>query len=221
LNHCFDKLIFFHLVISTQFGHIPDIAYEEIKRMHDEQQAQPPQPASLPFFAPSFVSNTRSPSINASSNNNTLFLSSNQTRPIDRDLSPNNSISVARTRSFASNAPHRTSVVAASTNVSNPVYQTPLFATNKQTASNPPRVGTNRSSPPPGPNSSSSSYAMNRSLPISTSPNVRHRTNRQQQAQPTVANALSNPSLTIGNNGQPRSNYETTYRASFIKPIIP
>jgi hypothetical protein len=96
-----------------------------------------------------------------------------------------------------------------------------LFATNKQTASNPPRIGTNRSSPPPGPNSSSSSYAMNRSLPISTSPNVRHRTNRQQQAQPTVANALSNPSLTIGNNGQPRSNYETTYRASFIKPIIP
>ncbi|CAF1059906.1 unnamed protein product [Adineta steineri] len=218
-------------MVSTQFGYIPDVAYEEIKKMYDEdeqRQQNPPQPASLPFFAPSFTSNTRTPSINAPSSNNSLYLSSNHTRPIVRDPPPSNAINTIRSRSLAANAANRASVVAASTNVSNPAYQTPLFATNKQTFTSPTRYGSNPSPPPApvnnsfplGPTSSTVSYANSRSLPISTSPNVRVRTN-YHQPQANNASNIPNPSLMIKSSDQQRSNYETTYRASFIKPLIP
>jgi len=216
-------------VIPTQFGHVPDVAFEEIKQMRYQQQQQP---VSLPFFAPTFVSTTSSPSINTPSNNETLFLSSNQARPTARDVSVNNSTGTSRSRSLVNNQANRSSIAAASTNVSNPAYQTPLFTTNKQTFLTPTRFGIGRLNPPTtnnsnpsGPSSSSTSYISNRNLPISTSPNIKHRTNPHQQ-QSTAAAGLSNPSslaatTTTANNGQQRSHYETTYRSSFIKPLVP
>jgi hypothetical protein len=213
-------------VIPTQFGHVPDVAFEEIKQMRYQQQQQP---VSLPFFAPTFVSTTSSPSINTPSNNETLFLSSNQARPTARDVSINNSIGTSRSRSLVNNQTNRSSIAAASTNVSNPAYQTPLFTTNKQTFLTPTRFGIGRLNPnnsnPSGPSSSSTSYVSSRNLPISTSPNIKHRTNPHQQ-QSTAAAGLSNPSslaatTTTANNGQQRSHYETTYRSSFIKPLVP
>jgi hypothetical protein len=217
-------------VIPTQFGHVPDVAFEEIKQMRYQQQQQP---VSLPFFAPTFVSTTSSPSINTPSNNETLFLSSNQARPTARDVSVNNSTGgTSRSRSLANNQTNRSSIAAASTNVSNPAYQTSLFTTNKQTFLTPTRFGIGRLNPPTtnnsnpsGPSSSSTSYISNRNLPISTSPNIKHRTNPHQQ-QSTAAAGLSNSSslaatTTTANNGQQRSHYETTYRSSFIKPLVP
>jgi hypothetical protein len=214
-------------VISTQFGHIPDIAFEELKQMRNQQLQQP---VSLPFYAPTFVSTTSNPSINSSSNNETLYLSSNPTRPTARDIPGNNSTGSLRSRSLANNTTNRSAIVVASTNVSNPASQTPLFVTNKQTYSTPTRFGMSRVNPPPPPptnnshSSGSISYINNRNLPISTSPNIRHRVNPQPQST-TVTAAVSNPSLTTTptatNNGQQRTHYETTYRSSFIKPLVP
>jgi hypothetical protein len=207
-------------VIPTQFGHVPDIAFEEIKQMRYQQQQQ--QPASLPFFAPTFVTTSSSPSINIPSNNDTLFLSSNQVRATARDVSQNNSPGT-RSRSLANNTTNRSSTVTASTNISNPVYQTPLFVTNKQTFITPTRFGIERlnNSLPSGSSSSSSTYVNNRNLPISTTPNIRYRSNPHQQ-QSTVVTALTNPTSSITkDNDQQRSHYETTYRSSFIKPLVP
>jgi hypothetical protein len=219
----FLNLITFYSVIPTQFGHVPDVAFEEIRQIRNQQQQEQP-PASLPFYAPTFVSTTTN---NTTANNNNLY----QSRSTTRELPANNSSGTVRARSLAPNTATRQSVVAASTNVSNPAYQTPLFATNKQTYLTPTRFGISRLNPgpstqnivPPGPSSSSNSYASNRSLPISTSPNIKHRTNQphhyHNQQQATVSAALSNPSAT--SNGQQRSHYETTYRSSFIKPLVP
>ncbi len=212
-------------MISTQFGHVPDVAFEEIKQMRSQQQ-----PVSLPFFAPTFVSTSSNPSINSSSNNDTLFLTSNQTRPTVREVPVNNSTGTSRSRSLANNTTNRTSVAAASTNLNNPVYQAPLLV-NKQTYLTPTRFGIGRINPPPsiptnnslpsGPSSSSTAYINNRNLPISTSPNIRYRSNPHQQ-QPSIATALSNPTSSITtNNSQQNSHYETTYRSSFIKPLVP
>jgi hypothetical protein len=219
-------------VISTQFGHVPDVAFEEIKEMRSQQQ----QPVSLPFFAPTFVSTSSNPRINSHSNSDTLFLSSNQSRPTVRDVPVNNSTGTLRSRSLANNTTNRTSVAAASTNVNNPIYQTPLVVTNKQTYLTPTRFGIGRINPPPpqqstittannslpsGPSSSSTGYINNRNLPISTSPNIRYRPNPPQQ-QSTLATTLSNPtSSSTKNNDQQRSHYETTYQSSFIKPLVP
>ncbi|CAF0816017.1 unnamed protein product [Adineta ricciae] len=222
-------------MISTQFGQIPDVAYEEIKQLYDEdQQRQQPQPTSLPFYAPTFATSnngaTRSPAISTiSSNNSNINFPSNQTRSSPRDLPVNNSPAAARSRSLASNAANRSAVIAASTNISNPEYQTPLFETNRFTNASPTRYNpTSRSNPSPltinnsspsRSNVSSISYAGNRNLPISTSPNVRSRMVHHQQSL-NVPSADRNTSLMIRNNGQQRSNYETTYRSSFIKPLI-
>ncbi len=209
-------------MISTQFGHVPDVALEEINQMRNQQLQQ--QPASLAFYAPTFASNGSNPSISSPANNDSLFLSSNQNRPTPRDVPVSNSSNTFRSRSLAPNTTIRPSVVAASTNVSNPAYQTPLFATNKPAFSSPTRYGVGRLNPPPPPtttnsslstNSLSSSY-VNRNLPISTSPNIRHRSNHQQ---PAAVATIPNPSTT--NNTQQRPTYETTYRASFIRPLIP
>jgi hypothetical protein len=235
INSYFNKMrniyvfITFYLVIPTQFGHVPDVAFEEIKQMRNQQQQQP---VSLPFYAPTFVSTTSNPSINSPSSNDSLFLSSNQARPTARENPIINPTGTIRSRSLANTYTNRASVAAASTNVSNPAYQTPIFVTNKQSFSTPTRYGIGRINPPPvvtnnslpsGPSSSSTStYFNNRSLPISTSINIRHRANPHSQ-QSNVPAALSNPSssTTTANNGQPRSHYETTYRSSFIKPLAP
>jgi hypothetical protein len=214
-------------VVSTQFGHVPDVAFEEIRQMRNQQLQQP---ASLPFFAPTFASNISNPSISSPANNEALYLTSNQTRPAARDIPVNNSTGSIRSRSLAANTAIRPSVAAAPTNVSNPAYQTPLFATNKPAFSTPTRFGISRLNPPPLPTnnalpsgsiSSSSSYVNNRNLPISTSPNIRYRTNYHPL--PTAVATVSNPSSTteMTNNAQQRPHYETTYRASFIKPLIP
>lgn len=222
-------------MISSQFGTVPDVALEEIKQLRNQQQQQP---VSLPFYAPTFAPTISSPSITSPSSNDSLFLSSNQTRPTVRDVPSNNSTGTIRSRSLAVNANNRSSVVAApnsnNNNNNNPAYQTPIFATNKQAFSTPTRFVVGQINPPPlstsnnnlssGSNSSSTSYYNHRNLPISTSPNIRPRANPYQQQQPSsVATALSNPSSTTnaGTNGPTRGHYETTYRSSFAKSLIP
>lgn len=219
-------------MIPTQFGQVPDVAFEELRQIRGQTQQQP---TSLPFFAPTFVSNNMTPSINASSTNDSLFLSSNPARPTARDVAVNPSTNTIRSRSLANgnaNTPNRSSVLAASTNVSNPSYQTPIFATNKQTFATPTRFGIGRINPPPSlpttintlntslPSGSSSSSYITRNLPISTSPNIRSRVNPQSTSISSILpNQTTNSSST--NNPIPRSHYETTYRSSFIKPLVP
>ncbi|CAF2307249.1 unnamed protein product [Rotaria sp. Silwood2] len=212
-------------MIPTQFGHVPDVAFEEIKQMRNQQQQQQ-QPASLPFFAPTFASTLNNPSINSSTTNDTLFLSSSQSRPTARDITITNSTGTTRSRSLASNAVNRPTIMANSTNVNNSIYQTPLVTTNKQLFSTPTRYGISRLNPsmttinsslPLGPTSSQNSYASTRTLPITTSPNIKQRNNHYHQPA-TVTATLSNTST---NNEQQRSHYETTYRSSFIKPLVP
>jgi len=212
-------------MIPTQFGNVPDIAFEEIKQLRALQQQQGGL-ISLPVS--SLVSTNNNPVNSSNTPSETI---SNQTRSTTRDSSVNQSNGLARSRSLAS----KTSVAAASTYVSNPAYQTPLFATNKQSFFTPTRFGVSRlltsgipnnNSIPPAPSTSSTSYASNRSLPISTAPNIKHRHtnnnhhhhhNHNHNHPPTV---LVN-SATTTNNDQRRPHYETTYRASFIKPLAP
>jgi hypothetical protein len=195
-------------VIPTQFGYIPDIALEEINQLRAQQQ-----PGSVPL---SILS------VNATNTTNDTLPS--QARPTGRDLSVNNSTGVARSRSLASSSNSRPSVVAASTNVSNPAYQTPLFTTNKQTFLTPTRYGptrlmpgiTNNNSLPPAPSSSSTSYTNNRSLPS----NVRRRHTNNHHLSSIPASSTTTTTAAV-NNDQERLHYETTYRASFIKPLAP
>ena len=221
-------------MISSQFGTVPDVALEEIKQLRNQQQQQP---VSLPFYAPTFAPTTSSPSITTPSSNDSLFLSSNQTRPTVRDVPSMNSTGTVRSRSLAANTNNRPAInPAPNSNNTNPAYQTPIFATNKQAFPTPTRFLVGPINPPPlstsnnnlssGPISSSTSYYNHRNLPISTSPNIRPRANpyqQQQQQQPSVATALSNPLSTTNtaNNGPPRGHYETTYRSSFAKSLIP
>lgn len=212
------------LVISTQFGHIPDVALEEIKQMRQQM------PMSLPFSPPTFVSAPSNPSYSSYSQNDP---SSNQARPTARDMSISNSYGTVRSRSLAPNPAIRPSVVAASTHVSNPAYQTPLFtSTNKPVYSNPTRFDLRRLNPaaaavapplpPPAPVGSSLSFASSRSLPAQKSSNLKPATNyypvlaRQQQGAVTARESNS-----AAHSGHQRSQYETTYRASFIKPLVP
>jgi hypothetical protein len=208
-------------VVPTQFGNVPDVAFEEIQQIRAQQQQQ--QPGVIPLPTSSFASTLSNP-VNQTSDTNV-----NQTRATARDLSVNNSSNLLRSRSLATNTTIRPTVAAASTYVSNPAYQTPLFATNKQSLLSAPRFGVNRlltggatnnNSNPPGPSTSSTSYVSNRSLPISTSPNIKHRhTNHRHH--PIVAINSSAATTAATNNEQQRPHYETTYRASFIKPLAP
>ncbi|CAF0793029.1 unnamed protein product [Rotaria sp. Silwood1] len=211
-------------MIPTQFGHVPDVAFEEIKQMRNQQQQQ--QPASLPFFAPTFVSTLNNPSISSPTTNDTLFLSSNQARPTARDVSITNSTGTTRSRSLASNTINRPTIISNSTNINNSIYQTPSITTNKQLFSIPTRYGKSHLNPPMttlnsslplGPTSSQNSYTSTRSLPITTSPNIKQRNNHSHQPT-TVTSTLSNSTT---NNEHQRSHYETTYRSSFIKPLVP
>jgi hypothetical protein len=215
--------IFACLVIPTQFGNVPDVAFEEIKEIRAQQQQQ--QPGSIPIPTSSFASTISNP------NNTTSDPNSIQTRSTARDSSVNNSNNLARSRSLASNTNVRPSIAAASTYVSNPAYQTPLFATNKQQSFlSPPRFGVNRfltggptnNNPlPPAPSTSSTSYASNRSLPISTSPNIKYRHGNHHNHHHNQPAVTINSAATATNNEQTRPHYETTYRASFIKPLAP
>jgi len=201
-------------MVPTQFGNIPDVAVEEIKQLRALQQ----QSGSVPLPA-----STNNNPVNTPSDTNSI-----PTRTTSRDLSINQPNGVVRSRSLATNSTVRPSVAAASTYVSNPAYQTPLFATNKQSFFTPTRFGVSRlltsgipnnNSIPPAPSASSTSYASNRSLPISTAPNIKHRhTNHHHHHPPSVT---VNSTATTANNDEQLAHYETTYRASFIKPLVP
>ena len=215
-------------MIKTQFGHLPDVAVEELK----QTRQQPYQPASLPFSPPSFVTPLSTSSSAASSaygNHDTLFVPSQQTRASVYDSNVSNPAGSVRSRSLASNATARSSIVPPSYASSNySAYQTPSPASNKPSYLTPTRFDVSRLNPglsltntlPASSSSSSMSHMNNRSFPISTSPNVKHRSSyTPHQPSPSAAtSALTNSSAY---NGQQRSPYETTYRASFIKPLIP
>ncbi len=216
-------------MIPTQFGNVPDVALEEIKQFRAQQQQQlgsiPLQ--SLPFAS---ISNNL-----VNSSNTTSDTIANQIRSTNRDLSINSSNALVRSRSLATNAAPRPSIVNTSSFVVNPTHQTPLLTTNKQSFfSGPTRFGVSRlltngipnnNLLPPGPSTSSSSYGSNRSLPISTSPNIRprhihiHNNNNNNSHHPP--SITINSATTTTTNDQQRPHYETTYRTSFLKPLVP
>lgn len=219
-----------YLVIPTQFGNVPDVAFEEIKqfRAQQQQQQQLQQNGSINLSTSALISNNN---INNSSNTAT-DINTNQNRSTARDLSINPTNGLVRSRSLAANGTIRPSVAAASTYVSNPAHQTPLFATNKQSFVAPTRFGAGRlfsnghintHAHPPGPSSSSTSYASNRSLPINTSPNIKHRHGNHyaRHHPPSVTINSAAAATTTTTNDPQRPHYETTYRASFIKPLAP
>lgn len=218
-------------MIPTQFGHVPDVAFEEIKQSRN--QPLQPQPASLPFFAPTFASTVNNPSINSPTTNDTLFVSSSQARPTARDIPVNNNTGTIRSRSLASNAVSRPTVVPVSVNSSNSVYQQPVGTTTKPAFSTPTRYGIGRLNPSvsvatvnnpviSGTNSSQNSFASTRSLPVNSS---NAKPNNNHYPQPiTVRATLSNsssPPAPLANDGHHSTHYETTYRSSFIRPLVP
>ena len=213
------------VVIKTQFGHLPDVALEELK----QTRQQPYQPASLPFSPPSFVTPISSTASSAYANHDTLFVPSNQTRASVYDSTASNPTGSVRSRSLASNATARSSIVPPSYANPNPsAYQSSSLASSKPSFLTPTRFDVSRLNPglsvtntlPASSSSSSMSYMNNRSFPISTSPNLKYRSAYAQQPPSGSAGpgALTNSSAY---SGQQRSPYETTYRASFIKPLIP
>lgn len=218
-------------MIPTQFGSVPDIAYEEIKQL----RAQQPQLGTMPL---STVSLTSTNNNTTNSNNANSDTSTNQTRTTVREISLNNSNSVARSRSLASTINSRPSVAAASTYINNSIYQTPLFNNHKQAYTGT-RFGVNRSythsgshnnhnnhnhnnnnNPlPPGPSTSSASHASNRSLMINGGTHGKHRHTNNHRHHPSTVTV--NAAATTVHAAEKRSNFETTYRASFFKPLIP
>lgn len=214
-------------MVGTQFGHVPDVAFEEIKQIRNQQMHQ--QPASMPFFAPTFGSNTSSPSINSPTTNDSLFISSHQARPTARDIIVHSNPGSTRSRSLAANSVTRPTVVPVSTNANNPTYPTAALPANKQAFSSPTRYNVTRvnasttinNSVPPGSNLSHNSYASNRSVPTNNASNVKPRAAHYQQPM-AVTNTLTNPTTTttVGD-GEQHSHYETTYRSSFVKPLVP
>ena len=222
-----NKLILFYSVIPSQFGQVPDVAFEEIKQMRSQHQL-PQQPVSLPFYAPVFASTINSPSINSPTSDDSLFLTSNQSRLAVRDAPVNHGTGTTRSRSLASNA-NRPSAIATSTKISNLSYQTPSFTTNKQAFSTPTRFGLSRLNPSittinnslvPESTASQNTNANDRNLPINSSPSIKQRNNQYRQPA-TVARDSLHPSSTTKDNKQQRTSYETTYQASFIKPLVP
>ena len=193
-------------MIPTQFGHIPDLAFEEIKQLR-AQQAQLAQQSSLPF---STASLGLSPTLNV---NNSNDLANNLTRTAARDLSITHLNGVVRSRSLASNST-RPQIGSFGNGANSTVYSTGLFSNHKPANSSSNRYGIMRSGTgtinnnnPPAPASSSLSYASNRSVPVHSSTHAR----------PRPANRSS---ATVNHDPQ-RPHYETTYRSSFIKPLAP
>lgn len=213
-------------MIPTQFGNVPDVAWEELKQIRTQQQQQI---GSIPPPTSSF----------ASANNNhqsasTTDVIPSPARPTARDATIAQANNLVRSRSLAANSTARPSVA---THVSNPAQQTLLFTTNKPSFLTPTRFGVGRlttnnlsinNSHASGPSSSSTSYASNRSLPVNTSSPLKNRYsnvhNHHTHYPPTVtinAPATTTTSTAATNNDQQRSVYETTYRASFFKPLAP
>ncbi len=215
-----ENSVILNLVIPTQFGNVPDVAFEELKQLRAQQQQQS---GSINLSTTSFTSSTNNP-VNSSND-----IPANPIRPSARDLTIAHANTLVRSRSLASNSTARPSIPASSTYPSNPAHQTPLFTTNKQSFLTPTRLGVgrlltggipNNNSHLPTPSSSSNSYTSNRNLPISTSPNIKPRhTNNLNHHSPTVT--INSTTTTTANNDQKRQTYETTYRASFIKPLAP
>lgn len=210
-------------MVPTQFGQVPDVALEELKQLRQQQTQMPPAPpAPLSFSVPSFSPLTNS---NSNSNDSNAFVARSTAR--DLSLNGSNPPGTVRSRSLAPNPPVRPSVLAASTNVSNPSYQTPIFAMNKQTSLNPTRFDIRRLNPltasppapepvpPPAPASSSMSLASSRSVPNSKAFPA------PPLAPPAPLISRSSNAPAPAGSASPRSQYETTYRASFIKPIVP
>ena len=216
------------LVVPTQFGNVPDVAFEELKQLRAQQQQQT---GLVPVPLTTFAVTNANPVNSSNTSSETL---ASLIRPSARDSTIAQANTLVRSRSLASNSTARPSVAASSTYLSNPAHQTPLFATNKQSFLTPTRFGVSRlltggipvsnnttTSHPPAPSSSSTSYASTRSLPISTAPNIKQRhTNNHPHHAPTVT--INAPTTTApASNDQQRHTYETTYRASFIKPLAP
>lgn len=205
-------------MIPTQFGHIPDIAFEEIKQLR-AQQSQVQQPGSLPYATSTFGGSASASASNPSAQGPAPLVEpvSNGNRLNGRDLSVNHLNGIVRSRSLASNSTSRPAVAPASSNANSSAYQPSLFPSNKSTYLPPTRYGLNRlvSGPangnPPLPSSSAMSYASNRSLPISTQPNIK----------PRPGNHHHHHGSTTVNPDPQRPHYETTYRSSFIKPLAP
>ena len=216
-------------MVPTQFGNVPDVAWEELKQIRTQQQQQI---GSIPAPGSSFASTT-----NNHQPASTTDVISSLARPTARDATIAHANNLVRSRSLAANSTARPSVAASSTHVSNPAQQTLLFTTNKPSFLTPTRFGVGRlttnnlsinNSHAPGPSSSSTSYASNRSLPVNTSSPLKNRYsnahNHHSHYPPTVtinAPATTTTSTAATNNDQQRSVYETTYRASFFKPLAP
>ena len=211
-----DVLSLSRSVIPTQFGHIPDIAFEEIKQIR-AQQSPPQQPGPLPYSTPTFGGPSPASNSPAQAPASLAEPLSNANRTTSRDLSINHLNGIVRSRSLAANSTARPAVAPVSSNANGSAYQTSLFPSNKSTYLPPTRFGLNRlmstgaanAVNPPLPTSSAMSYASNRSLPISTQPNIKPRPGNHHQ-----------PSTSINPDPQ-RPHYETTYRSSFIKPLAP
>ncbi|UJR22745.1 hypothetical protein I4U23_025777 [Adineta vaga] len=218
-------------MIPTQYGNVPDVAFEEIQQ-YTTQQQKPTE--SIPNSTSSFASTMNNPT-NSSTASSDLI--SNQTRSSGRDSYSNRSVGLARSRSLASQSNIRPSVAAASTYVSNPSYQTPIF-TNRPSFLTPNRSGVGRPLTNNGSNqnsfaSASTIYTSSRSIPVSVPANVKHRyTNHHQphhhhhhhyhhQQQHNLPNNTINPMTGTVNNDQQRARYDTTYRSSFIRPLEP
>lgn len=207
-------------MVPTQFGNVPDVAWEELKQIRAQQQQQigsiPPPAASLASTTDAIPSSIRSTA---------------------RDATIAQANNLVRSRSLAANSIARPSAAASSTHVSNPAQQTLLFTTNKPSFLTPTRFGVGRltannlsinNSHPSGPSTSSTSYASSRSLPVNNSSPLKNRYNNAHNHHshypPTVtinAPATTTTSAAATNNDQQRSVYETTYRASFFKPLAP
>jgi len=215
-------------VIPTQYGNVPDVAFEEIKQFTAQQQ----QPGPIPLSTTSFVSNISNPANSSTTISDTI---SNQTRPGARDLFGNSSNGLTRSRSLAYHSAARPpAAAAASTYINNPAYQTPLFPTNKQTFQTPNRYGVSRflsngtssnNLLSPGSHTSLSTYGSNRSIPIGIPSNIKHRYSTHHHPHHHhhhhTPNGVSNSATATPNNDQQLPRYETTYRSSFIKPLAP
>lgn len=218
-------------MIPTQYGNVPDVAFEEIQQ-YEAQQQKPTGP--LPVTTSAFASTTSNPMNSSTASSDSL---SSQSRTNGRDAYPSHTTAVTRSRSLASQSTNRPSVAAASTYISNPSYQTPLFTTNRQSFHAPIRPSINRLSTttttnPPNSHSFSSGstiYSSSRTIPVSIPANVKHRytphhphhQHHHVHQHHHLPNGTVDPIVGTASNDQQRARYDTTYRSSFIKPLIP
>lgn len=214
-----------HLVVTTQYGLVPDIAFDEMKQIR--QPVSIPLPVSLPFAPPTFQSITP-PTINF----NQPFpeqpsLLSNPARGTIRDTTISGTNVTARSRSLAPNPLLRSTFEPTAINLNNPTSRIPVLPQAKQSHLNPTKFDIRRLNPgitaplpmptaPAPPANSSMSYASSRSLPVNSSSQIKPIDDLSPRGQP---NLLSPRQSNYPSRQNPQ--YETTYRASFIKPLVP